>query len=231
MVLRREFLTGLVGTGVSLGLTPYAQASVKPDLELILALDMSGSVFRKDNMERKSHWDVQIEGHLYALSHPDVRGMLLAGKTFLRLVTWSDSSAKVKSIFEQILDSEQVYKDAIACLYNIHGQNCYSEFCDSTEHYWLMGAINKFVPMGRRRVLDISTDEVPDTTSRTVLKGAREIFEGTGGTVNALGVKMDAESMNTLRLDLCSPHGFCIGAQKSGDYAEALLQKVRLEIA
>ncbi len=86
-------------------------------------------------------------------------------------------------------------------------------------------------PAGYRRILDVSTDQVPIPTSHRELKNARDLFHKQGGTVNALAVKMDTEGVSILREDLCSPHGFCIRADDEAKYAEAIKQKIMMEIA
>jgi hypothetical protein len=223
---RRQFLLG-GGTTIASPFVCKANGEKLTDIELILALDASGSVF----MGGEPHWVVQIKGHIYALEHPKVREQLISSSTYLRIVTWSDNDNPVHEQFSRRVLSPSDCNQAIQVLSQALDKVCYEPFCANTRHHWLIEKVCALPRMGYRRVLDVSTDQVPIPTSYTELRNARELFHTQDGTINALAVKMDEEGKSALRSQLCSPHGFCIGADKDSEYAEALARKIIAEIA
>jgi hypothetical protein len=225
MVNRREFLLSGAATVAS----PFvckAYGENLSELELILALDTSGSVFDND----KRHWIVQLQGHIFALSQHKLRQKFVEDRVYLRIVTWSDYRNPVQQVFAGLVNSFTVCDQAIEVLHAQRNRTCGRRHCSPTHHFWLVKGVNEIAPQSKHRVLDVSTDQAPEKLWQADLNVSREIFYLQGGTINALAVKMSKEGQLALRSQLCSPDGFCIGVDTDAHYAEALTSKIWSEI-
>jgi hypothetical protein len=223
---RREFLL----SGVALAaLSIHSVCSEEmTDLELILALDASGSMFdaRKEGIK---HWDIQIAGHVCALSQHDIISKLVDGRVHLRIILWSDGQ-KYASIFDGPIRSAFDVGRARDVLSDFKPV-CNVIGCGGTDHSMAIEIALSLPRVGFRRVLDISTDEPTTSGYQSRLDSLRESFQKQDGTINALAVAMSPESEADLQVNLCTPRGFCFRAADWDSYAKALARKISAEIA
>ncbi len=221
---RRQFI--LAGVALAAPVAHGVRAEPMADLELTLALDASGSMFDPQKTGVK-HWDIQVAGHLYALSQQEIVAGLVTAH--LRIIIWSDGRIH-PIVFDARVRSESDLEFARSSLKKFQPP-CSINGCAGTDHYTAVQLVLSLPRMGYRRVLDISTDETTSSLYQPRLDVLREKFEGQDGTINALAVSMTPAQVNDLQTNLCTPSGQCFRAVDWSDYAEALRRKIITEIA
>jgi hypothetical protein len=221
------------------GLAPMAErpaaAEVPVDLELVLAVDISGSV---DQVEAR----LQREGYIAALRHPDVieairNGML--GRIALAYVEWAGDHYQRTMLEWTVIEDAagaHAFADALA------------ETPLMTAHWTsLSGAIDYAAPLfddngieGLRRVIDVSGDGYNNRGRPVQL--ARDQAVAAGITINGLPIVNDRPNpwggrppANLDRyyeeLVIGGPGAFIVVAEDYTDFASAILSKLLLEIA
>jgi Protein of unknown function (DUF1194) len=224
-------LAGLIG----LPAMPAAAQDLPVDLELVLAVDISGSV---DEQEAR----LQREGYIAALRHPDVIEAIqggMFGRTAVAYVEWAGDHYQ-----RTMLDWTVIEDQADA-----------AEFADAlaetpllTAHWTsLSAAIDYAVPLfednglkGFRQVIDISGDG-HNNRGRPV-EWARDDAVAAGITINGLPIVNDRPNPWGGRppagLDIYyeervigGPGAFMIVAEDYTSFASAILSKLLLEIA
>lgn len=223
------FAIGLVGLAVA----PVSAADAV-DLELVLAIDVSGSV---DPMEAR----LQREGYIRALNDPGVIKAIRAaplGRIAVTYVEWAGvghykilvdwrviDSAESARAFTDALQStpiETAHRTSIsdAILYSLprFGSNAYE---------------------GTRRIIDISGDGA--NNYGIIVSEARDMAVAAGVTINGLPIVSDPTNSlypTTPDLDLyfrdCvigGPGAFYVVANGYEDFARAIRRKLILEIA
>jgi Protein of unknown function (DUF1194) len=235
-LLRRGALV-IAGIGGLVGpLGPSAHAGDLPvDLELVLAVDVSGSV---DEVEAQ----LQREGYIAALRHPHIiqaiqSGML--GRIAVAYVEWAGDHYQRLMLDWTVIEDEaaaQSFADALAetPLISAHWTS-------------LSAAIDYAVPLFEgngvesfRRVIDISGDGY-NNRGRPVER-ARDDAVAAGITINGLPIVNDRPNpwggSPPKDLDLYfeervigGPGAFLIVAEDYTSFASAILSKLLLEIA
>jgi hypothetical protein len=239
----RGALTAFGGRGAALLIAdlamlpwrPAAAADLAVDLELVLAVDISGSV---DEVEAQ----LQREGYIAALRHPDVveaiqNGML--GRVALAYVEWAGDH------YQRTMLEWTVIEDAAGA----------SAFADAlletplmTAHWTsLSAAIDYAAPLfrnndieGLRRVIDISGDGYNNRGRPVQL--ARDQAVADGITINGLPIVNERPNPWGGRppadldryyeqLVIGGPGAFIVVAEDYTDFAAAILSKLLLEIA
>jgi hypothetical protein len=224
-------LVGLIGVP---GLTAGAQ-ELPVDLELVLAVDISGSV---DEVEAR----LQRGGYIAALRHPHVIAAIrdgMIGRIAVAYVEWAGDRYQRTMLDWAVIEDE---KSA-------------SEFADTlaetpllTAHWTsLSAAIDYAAPLfdgnglkGVRRVIDISGDGYNNRGRPVEL--AREEAVAAGITINGLPIVNDRPNpwggRPPVDLDLYyeervigGPGAFLIVAEDYTAFASAILSKLLLEIA
>jgi Protein of unknown function (DUF1194) len=228
---RLPLLVALLG----LSALPAAAEDLPVDLELVLAVDISGSV---DEVEAR----LQREGYIAALRHPDVIEAIqggMFGRIAITYVEWAGDNYQ-----RSMLDWTMIEDAASA-----------AEFADALAEtplmsaHWtsLSGAIDYAVPLfegngfkGFRRVIDISGDG-HNNRGRPV-EWARDEAVAAGITINGLPIVNDRPNPWGGRppsgLDVYyeeqvigGPGAFMIVAEDYTSFASAILSKLLLEIA
>lgn len=214
---------------------PAAGADLPVDLELVLAVDISGSV---DEVEAR----LQREGYIAALRHPQVIEAIesgMFGRIALTYVEWAGDQ------FQRTMLDWTVIEDAGSAL----------AFADALAETPLMtarwtslsAAIDYAVPLfrdngfkGFRRVIDISADGYNNRGRPVEL--ARDQAVAAGITINGLPIVNDRPNpwggAPPLDLDLYyeqrvigGPGAFIVVAEDYTAFASAILSKLLLEIA
>jgi hypothetical protein len=225
------FLAALIGAS---GL-PAAAQEVPVDLELVLAVDISGSVDETEAL-------LQREGYMAALRHPQVIEAVeggMFGRIAVAYVEWAGDHYQRTVLDWTLIDSsESAYGFADAL----------GETPLVTAHWTsLSTAIDYAVPMfddngfeGFRRVIDISGDGY-NNRGRSV-EQARDEAVATGITINGLPIVNDRPNpwggRPPVNLDLYyqnrvigGPGAFIVVAEDYVAFAKAILSKLLLEIA
>jgi hypothetical protein len=208
------------------------------DLELVLAVDISGSV---DNFEAET----QREGYIAAIIHPSVIEAIQStfhGKIAVTYVEWADAYLQNQLVGWYVV-SDQASADRFAAA--LTAQPLARGFRTSISH-----AIDYSADLftdngyaGVRRVIDISGDG-PNNRGRP-LALAREEAVSTGITINGLPILNDRPQpwgpMGTpkdMKLDLYyddyvigGPGAFSVPAESFEDFRAAILSKLIREIA
>jgi len=228
-------LAALLGSLMGILASPAGAEDLPVDLELVLAVDISGSV---DEVEAR----LQREGYIAALRHPHVAeaitsGML--GRIALTYVEWAgDHYQRVMLDWTVIEDAAgaQGFADALA------------ETPLATAHWTsLSGAIDYAAPLfdnngldGLRRVIDISGDGY-NNRGRSVER-ARDAAVAAGITINGLPIVNDRPNpwggapprdldLYYERRVIGGPGAFIVVADDYTAFASAILSKLLLEIA
>jgi hypothetical protein len=226
----------LLVAGLALtGEKPADGAEVPVDLELVLAVDISGSV---DEVEAR----LQREGYIAALRHPDVVAAIqggMFGRVALTYVEWAgDHYQRTMLDWTVIEDAAGAYAFADALV----------ETPLLTAHWTsLSGAIDYAAPLfenngieGVRRVIDISGDGY-NNRGRPVQR-ARDEAVAAGITINGLPIVNDRPNPWGSRppadldryyeeLVIGGPGAFIVVAEDYTAFASAILSKLLLEIA
>ncbi|MCZ4092041.1 MULTISPECIES: DUF1194 domain-containing protein [Sinorhizobium] len=200
------------------------------DVELVLAVDMSGSM----DMEEAR---VQRSGYLQALRHPDfinaVKGGLL-GRIAIGYFEWAGLVNEQSVVTWQVIDDAG---DAEAFAAKVEARPIGTRRGTSISNAILFGTslIDSNAFSGARRVIDISGDG-PNNTGPPVTP-ARDGAVGRGIIVNGLAILI-RPSVSTGPLDqyysecvIGGPGSFVLPVHEPEDFAIAIRQKLILEVS
>ena len=221
---------------LALALAPGgARATDLPvDLELVLAVDVSGSI---DEEEAQ----LQRQGYMAAIVDRDVVAAIrsgVLGRIALTYVEWSNAEMQTTVVGWRMIDGEATAREFIAALSAVPVAR--GRFTS------ISGAIDYSVPLfenndfeGTRRVIDISGDGA-NNRGRSVTE-ARDEAVARGITINGLPIVNDRPNFfgrPMPHLDLyyrdCvigGPGAMYVIAKDFPDFAEAVRRKLLLEIA
>ena len=220
---------GAAGAGAA------AQAAEPVDLELVLAVDTSGSI---DLEEAR----LQRDGYIAALGDDRVISTILSGplgRVALSYVEWGGAEQQSTLIDWTLIDDKESARGFAARLVSAPNVRATRTSISAAMDYIVpMFASNEFV--GSRRVIDISGDG-PNNSGRLV-NLARDWAVASGITVNGLPVINDRPNRYGLPglpdLDLyfenCvigGPGAFYLVADDFNAFAATILRKLILEIA
>lgn len=210
-------------------------APIPVDLELVLAVDVSGSMDREESA-------LQRTGYVSAFRHPSIIGAVKHGSLGRIAVTYLEWGAygNTHLVVDWMLIKDKASAENFAALLEktarlVAQRTSISGAMDSAA---TMFAENNFE--GRRRVIDISGDGA--NNSGDLVNLARDRTVAKGITINGLPILNNRESRMGYRqiagLDLyyrnCvigGPRAFYIVANNFNDFARAVLRKLILEIA
>jgi hypothetical protein len=232
---RRSARAALLATVIVLPALPALAQEVPVDLELVLAVDISGSV---DEIEAR----LQREGYVAALRHPDVVQAIeggMFGRIAVVYVEWAGDHYQ-RTMLDWTVIEDQASASSFA--------DALVETPLATAHWTsLSAAIDYAVPMfegngftGFRQVIDISGDG-HNNRGRPV-EWARDDAVAAGVTINGLPIVNDRPNPWGGRppqgLDLYYEErviggqgAFMIVAEDYTSFASAILSKLLLEIA
>ncbi len=232
-VVRTLLAIFLIGSAVAAG---PGRATAEPvDLELVLAVDVSGSV---DAFEAQ----LQREGYLRALVHPQVLKAITSGERKKIAVTYVEWAG---GYFQRTVVDWAVISDAASARAFVARLNAVPVI---TERWTsISGAIDfamerlKASPhKGERRVIDISGDG-PNNSGRPV-REARDQAVKAGVTINGLPIVNDRPNpwgrppppnLDKYYFDnvIGGPGAFIVVARGFKNFAEAIRNKMVREIA
>ena len=210
-----------------------ARAVVDVDLELILAVDVSGSMDRGEA-------DLQRQGYVAAFRHPDVVRAIesgVHGRIAVSYIEWAGTQYQNVAVPWSIVSgtaSAGEFADAIAALpfHRDFGTSISTILRFAADRFRESGA------RGLRRTIDISGDG-PNNMGEPVDR-SRDAVVGLGIAINGLPVMIrDGGSRARMRdLDIyfedCvvgGPGAFIVPVHDRAGFAEAIRRKLVLEIA
>ncbi|MSP48847.1 MAG: DUF1194 domain-containing protein [Alphaproteobacteria bacterium] len=228
--MRRAFL-GLIAWIFVMG---SAAAGERVDLELVLAVDISGSI---DEDEAR----LQRQGYVAALTDPEVLKAIrsgLEGRIAIAYFEWSGPETRRLLLDWTVIEDDASAQAAAAKLAAFPIRSAMSTS--------ISGAIEFAMPMfgrayeGARRVLDISGDG--PNNAGTLVTVPREVALQRGITINGLPIINDRPNRTGFPqfrdLDLYYQHcviggpgAFLIVAEGFDTFAEAIRKKMIIEIA
>jgi hypothetical protein len=222
---------GLLGHGPLLP----AAAGAEVDLELVLAVDVSGSMDAEEQA-------VQRQGYIDALLHPEVLGAIRSGpfgRIAVAYVEWAGADAQAVTVPWALLDGAAAAESFVAAL-----EEAPSRRMRGTS---LSGALGFAAPLfenngyeGLRRVIDVSGDGAnnmgpPVTPVRDavvargiVVNGLPIAIRPSGGWSGLSGPDLVAYYRDCV---IGGPGAFVLPVTEPGQIAEAIRQKLVLEIA
>jgi hypothetical protein len=226
---------GLAALAVAHASGPAAAAAETPvDLELVLAVDVSGS------MDPDEH-AIQRRGYVEAFTHPEVVGAVRSGpfgRIAVAYVEWGGPASQAVTVPWTLVEDLDTAADFAAGL----GEASLGRFRGTS----ISGALTFSAPLfegngydGLRRVVDVSGDG-PNNAGAPVVP-ARDAVVGAGVVVNGLPIALKVPGFSGIGgSDLVAyyrecviggPGAFVIPVTEAGQLAEAIRQKLVLEIA
>ena len=204
-----------------------ARAQIMVDLQLVLAVDASGSV----NTYR---FELQKRGYVAALRNPRVLGAILSGRTqsiALMMMQWTGPFLQREVLPWTLLKDEASVKSAAAVIEETPRRL----FGGGTS---ISGAIDYAMAMfprspfkAERRVIDISGDGA-NNNGRSVVR-ARDEAVGADVTINGLPILAVEPDLAEHYRDyvIGGPGAFMVVADSFENFADAILKKMIIEIA
>lgn len=214
-----------------------AQDRLPVDLELVLAVDVSGSV---DDVEARQ----QREGYLSAIVHPEVLAAIAGGfhrRIAVTYVEWSGPGQQRTVVDWQLIDGPDSARRFAAALAEAP---LIPLLYTSISHAigYAMGLFDGNGFDGQRRAIDISGDG-PNNSGQGI-EAVRAAAIAAGITINGLPIMNDRAqpfglpTPNQLQLDryyrdhvIGGPGAFIVVAENFAAFRDAILRKLILEIA
>jgi hypothetical protein len=230
---------GLLATLLLLAATvlfpPPVAADERVDLELVLAVDVSGSMDRDEQQ-------LQRAGYVAALTHPDVLAAVSAGLTgriALTYMEWAGPSAQRVAVPWQVIDGEASARDfaakiAAAPLGTMRGTSISSGLRLAATLF----EANGFT--GYRKVIDMSGDG-PNNMGPPVIE-ARDTVVALGIVINGLPIMLkqansagfgSISDLDTYYANcvIGGPGAFLVSVNAPSGLVDAIRRKMILEIA
>jgi hypothetical protein len=204
-----------------------ALAQTEVDLQLVLAVDASGSV-------DQYRFELQKRGYVAALHNPRVLGAILSGRTqsiAIMMMQWTGPFLQREVLPWTVLKDEASVKSAATVIETTPRRL----FGGGTS---ISGAIDYSMMMfprspfkGERRVIDISGDG-SNNGGRSVVR-ARDEAVAADVTINGLPILAVEPYLDQYYRDyvIGGPGAFMVVADSFENFAEAILKKMIIEIA
>jgi hypothetical protein len=220
----RVFLVVLL---LGVGLGPQARAQTNVDLQLVLAVDASGSV-------NDARFELQKQGYAAAFRNPQVIKAIMSGGEQAIAVTmmqWTGPFMHVQVVPWMLLRdaaSAKAFGDAIA-------RSQRELFGGGTS---ISGAIDQSMLLlsnspyaSQRRTIDISGDGA-NTSGRSIVNARDEAVKN-GVSINGLPILSLEPLLDTYYFNyvIGGPGAFMIPAANYENFADAVVKKLILEIA
>jgi hypothetical protein len=196
------------------------------DVALVLAVDSSGSISEQRLM-------LQIQGYLDALRHPSfiesVRGGR-HGRVALTFVEWTDMRRQDQVVGWTVIEDKAgafaFAKEIHDALRPLPGWTSISGAIDFS-----VGLLLNSGFMATRRVIDISGDGA-NNDGRPVTE-ARDAAVAAGVTINGLPIIEVEPDLEAYYRDnvIGGPDSFVVVARDTGNFGEAILRKLLVEVA
>ena len=236
MRLTRWLATALLLAGTAVAKPgPVRAEEIPVDLELVLAVDMSGSIDREEAT-------LQRQGYLAALVHPKVIDAIRSGpsgRIAVIYVEWAGERYQRTVVDWGLIDGEQsaqTFAAALAAAPILTER--WTSISAGIDYAVGMLENNDFV--GARRVIDVSGDGY--NNSGRPVTAARDEAVAKGVTINGLPILNDKPGPGgwppAADLDkyyeanvIGGPGAFIVPAESFETFAQAILSKMILEIA
>jgi hypothetical protein len=212
--------------GVAAGRAAPA-ASAPVDVELVLAVDCSGSI---DNQE----FALQIRGYASALTHPSVIRAIQSGSIGAIAVTyvqWSGPFIQNQAVGWTLINDAKSAEEFAAAMLAARrrifgGGTSLSGIIDYARPLFGTGGFE-----GARRTIDISGDGI-NNSGRAPTDARDEAVRG-GLTINGLPILTDFASLDSYFKEnvIGGPGAFVIPVESFESFAAAILNKLIREIA
>lgn len=231
----RPLVVSVLAAALPLLSSAMARAEVPVDLELVLAVDVSGSV---DEEEAK----LQRTGYIDALLNPKVIGAIRSGPLGRIAVTyleWAGDHYQRVAVGWTLLDGPTAAQSFVGALEEAPLRTAqWTSISAAIDYAATLFDGNGFE--GTRRVIDVSGDGV-NNRGRPV-QDARDAAVEAGITINGLPILNDRPNPwggpSPANLDLYyqdnvvgGPGAFLVPALSFDSFADAILSKLLLEIA
>ncbi len=218
-------------------LIPTAVAE-QVDLELVLAMDGSGSISEAEYL-------LQLEGTAAAFRDPSIQQAILSGPTgriAVSVVIWADAAfPKFKSGWH-VLDSKASADAFAARVRNFH-KHTGRKFGIGGGGTGIGDGVREALEMlagnghnGVRKVIDVSGDGIetdPWFREAITLPGAKKLADAQGVTVNGLAILTDFSGLDDWYRQnvITGPGSFVIDARDFDDFGRAIRAKLWREIS
>lgn len=225
----------LLAAAFALGAAPPVHGRDLPvDLELVLAVDVSGSV---DEVEAK----LQRDGYVQAMRHPDVVKAIASGvlqRIAVTYVEWAGEETQTTVLGWTLIDSEgAAYAFSKALDATPISRGRYTSVSQAIRYSLPLFDGNGFE--GTRRVIDVSGDGANNTgglvnfaRDEAVAKGV--VINGlpiVNGRPNRFGHQLPDLDLYYRNCVIGGPGAFIVVAQDFESFARAVRKKLVLEIA
>lgn len=217
-----------------------AAADERPtaDIEIVLAVDASGSV---DRHELK----LQLDGIAAAFRDPEIIQAISAGplqRIYVATLIWSDAAYQKHPTEWQIVDSMQSGEEFAAMVEVMASQHGAITAIGGggtglgAGLEYALGMIEENGVTAIRKVVDISGDGRESDSWKegvTMLPKAREMAQILGVTVNGLAIQIGIPDLTEYYRDnvLVGPGSFVLPAADFQDYARAIKKKLLRELS
>lgn len=208
------------------------------DLELVLAVDGSGSI-------SPSEFKLQLNGTAAAFRDPEVQQAIVSGpkgRIAVSMMIWADAAFPKFKTGWHVLNST-ASADRFAILLQGFHQHTGRKFGiggggtgigDGVAHALEM--IDRNAHSGLRRVVDVSGDGIetdPWFKKAIQLPGARQLAEARNVTINGLAILTDFPKLDEWYREnvIRGPGSFVVEAAGFDDFAEAIREKLLREIS
>jgi hypothetical protein len=213
---------------VALAATGAASAAeIETDLQLVLAVDASGSV-------NQSRFELQRQGYAAAFRHPQVMRAIRSGATqkiAVTMVQWTGPRLQVHVVPWTLIDNEASAEEFAAAIERAPRQLFGGGTSISGAIDYGRGLFAATQYRGARRVIDISGDG-SNNVGRPV-HIARDDAVKAGFVINGLPILSLEPSLDTYFFHnvIGGPGSFMIPTASYENFGEAVLRKLIIEIA
>jgi Protein of unknown function (DUF1194) len=213
---------------LAVGYGAHAAAQTAVDLQLVLAVDASGSV-------DQHRFDLQKQGYASAFRNPRVlraiRTAGSAGAIAVTMVQWTGPRLQIQ-VVPWALVSDEASTNALAAAIEKAPRQLFgggTSISGAIDHAMQLFPVSPY--RGARRVIDISGDG--SNNSGRLVTLARDDAVSAGVSINGLPILTIEPGLDRYYADnvIGGPGAFMIAAENYETFADAILKKLITEIA
>lgn len=199
------------------------------DLQLVLAIDSSGSVDANE-------YALQLEGIAAAFRDEEVVAAALSGtrkRVAVTLMSWADGALPKYSTGWSIIASAED-AEVFAATVARYDRKAYGYTGIGAAIVGAIDLMDRSGIVAARRIIDVSGDgeeTLNDSEAPILLPAAHEIRQSSGVTVNGLAITINIPNLDQYyqRAVIGGPGSFVIKANDYEDYGEAIRKKLLRE--
>lgn len=226
-MLGTSILRWLVATAVMLCMAAPARTQATVDLQLVLAVDTSGSV-------NETRFELQKQGYVAAFRNPRVLRAIRSGATqsiAVTMVQWTGPALQIQ-VISWTLIKDQASANAFAAAIDDAPRQLFSggtSISGAIDYSMTLMPTSPF--QGMKRVIDVSGDG-SNNRGRPVT-AARDEAVKAGVVINGLPILSLEPYLDRYYFEqvIGGPGAFMIPAESYENFADAVLRKLILEIA